>query len=171
MHLITFLKSQLRNTYAKSVHCSCTPAQPTRAPAAQREAEQHASVPAPPPAITLPGQSSPSPHMISIKPRHGRESLAELHGRAPRATATFAFLTGSRLRAPNPDLTGVHWKILPCLLGAGFEQTSMATLTAGKLDQEVPYKLLVRLEKGEMQTEPRRAYQYPTVQSQATVPH
>lgn len=48
----------------------------------------------------------------------------------------------------------------------------MSILTAGQLEQEeVPYKLLVWLEKGETKTEPKYAYQYPTVQSQAMVPY
>lgn len=48
----------------------------------------------------------------------------------------------------------------------------MSILTAGQLQQEeVPYKLLVWLEKGETKTEPKYAYQYPTVQSQAMVPY
>lgn len=44
------------------------------------------------------------------------------------------------------------------LLEVVFEQTSMSILTARKIEQEVPYKLLVQLQKGEMETEPRCAY-------------
>ena len=130
------------------------------------------SITTPPLAITLPGQSSPFPYMIIIKSQHDRERLPGLQVRAEWATTTCTFLTGCRLRMPNPDLMHVYRKILLYLLEVGFEQTSTSILTAGKLEQgEVPYKLLVWLETGEMQTEPRCAYQYPTVQSQAMVPH
>lgn len=113
----------------------------------------------PPPAITLPGQSSPFPYTISIKSLHDRERLAGLQVRAERATTTAAFLTGCRLRMPNTDLMHVYRKILLHLLEVVFEQTSMSILTAGKIEQgEVPYKLLVQLKKGEMETEPRCAY-------------
>lgn len=71
----------------------------------------------------------------------------------------------------NPDLIYVYIKILLYLFKVVFEQASISTLTAGKLQQEVPYELLVQLEKGEMQAEPWCASWYPTVQSQAMVPY
>lgn len=72
---------------------------------------------------------------------------------------------------PSPALMHVYREILLYFLEVVSEQTSVSILTAGKLKQEVPYKLLVQLEKGEMHTEPRHAYQYPTVPPQAMVPH
>lgn len=72
---------------------------------------------------------------------------------------------------PNPDLTHIYGKILLHLLKVFFEQTSMY-FDSWQLEQgEVPYMLLVQLEKSEMQTEPTYTYQYPTVQSPAMVPH
>lgn len=58
------------------------------------------------------------------------------------------------MRMLNPDLIYVYIKILLYLFKVVFEQASISTLTAGKLQQEVPYELLVQLEKGEMQAEP-----------------
>lgn len=57
------------------------------------------------------------------------------------------------MRMLNPDLIYVYIKILLYLFKVVFEQASISTLTAGKLQQEVPYELLVQLEKGEMQAE------------------
>lgn len=72
---------------------------------------------------------------------------------------------------PNPDLIHVYGKILLHLLKVVFEQTSMY-FDSWQLEQgEVPYMLLVQLEKGEMQTEPTYTYQYATIQSSAMVPH
>lgn len=99
------------------------------------------------------------------------ETWQDFRLRSEWTTTTFTFPTGCRLRMPNPYLIHVYRKILLYLFKVVFEQASISTLTAGKLEQEVRYKLLVQLEKGEMQTEPRYASRYPTVQSQAMVPH